>query len=682
MKKFLLCSLVLFSVFAEASAQNSVSVDLTNKLLVNPDFEYVDISTVSGVENVVEVGDDTSIFSLAYNKVPYGWLCNVEEFGGTSRGVNADVSNPHGHAACWFNQSTFPVGWKLYQTIPADKLEPGLYKVSCLLWVEFGRKGKSNENTTTKEGLSYAEKMGACCLFANNNVQYYGMKRDYNKNLTSTDESVTYANYVPGTGGKAKMRPMVVYVNVKEGEDLSLGIRTASVDSAGAVRGNGAGWFRTDYFRIEKVLAQPDETPDEFTQKTLVNHSFELDPDGNVTTQQIAMGDSNPYGWYKEGVYDDYGIHPNFCWALEGGNACWINSKAIPMSDFALYQEISSDNLVPGVYEISCRLWQPMNMFGQCRLYGANGDKTYVQYYGSESQYRANLTEGEVNTFAEYPGWSDAFASRDRQLHEMWVDVPVRPEQNLELGIKSGGYDVDGNNTTKMLGQFHVDYFRVYKKENLPVLLEDKSANTIFTTDYNVRTTLKGAFKNNVWNTICLPFSLNASDIKTIFGIGARVAALEKVVNNVPTFNSVETIEAGVPYIIMPTDVIPSPMVIDDVQITASEPKIISIGEYSFCGVFNPLECVAGDSDKLLVTSDGKLEKPHETSALDSFKAFFTSTSTTPSERFAVDGETTGIIVTKFKDASSKVVYNLAGQRVNSNVHGVIITDGKKIVRR
>lgn len=697
MKKQFIGLLMLSSLALSLKAQNSVSVDLTQQLLTNPDFELVDISTDGETPNIVQATGESSIFDAAYNKVPYGWSCNFEEFSGTSRGVNNDASNTHGNACCWFSQSTFPVGWKLYQTIPADKLQPGLYKVSCMLWVEFERKGNSYEEVTTKEGCSYAEKMGAACLFANDNVQYYGIERDYKKNLTSTDKVVTYANYAPGIGntGKAMLRPMTVYVDLKEGEDLSLGIRTASVDSAGNERGNRAGWFKTDYFKVERIVSQP-MTPDEFTQTVLINNSFELDSEGNPTTQQISLTENVPSGWYWTGDYDDWGIHPNFVWMLEGGNACYFGGKTKAMKDFTLSQVIDAENLDPGIYEVSCRLWQTsqsQNDFGQCRLFGSNGEQTYVQYYSTEDKYDKNLTEGEIATYARYPGWLDWYGKtkyRDRQLHEMYVNVPVYPNQELELGIKSGALGTDGNlpaeNTDKNYpgyfdGCFHADYFRVYKTSNLPVTYKATESNSVETTDYAVRLSIDCECVNDQWNTVCFPFSLNAEDIKVIFGADAKVAEFESATDDNLNFKSVSEMTAGVPYLVYPTNVIPSPMTIDDVKITTASAQTVTKGDFNFIGIYNPESLTSGDTSKLII-SDNKVGAASADGTLNAFKAYIQPTSTSVAKTFSIDNTQVTAINNIVSDTSNDApTYNIAGQRVNSDAKGIVIVDGKKILK-
>ena len=118
--------------------------------------------------------------------------------------------------------------------IPADKLEPGRYLVQCKLWVE------EDYLATTR-------------LFANNNVQYYGMEDDYLNNLTP-GENNTFAGYIGGLNGNFILQDMFVYVDIAEGQDLRLGIRADGRQSDGTRHPEQKnGWFKVDYFRINKV---------------------------------------------------------------------------------------------------------------------------------------------------------------------------------------------------------------------------------------------------------------------------------------------------------------------------------------------------------------------------------------------------------------------------------------------
>lgn len=726
MNKHLLSFLMLSSLCATASAQNSVSVDLTDKLLVNPDFELFECkvkpanqSKAAEIEALPEFGqvlrfkdeyksgDATAIYREAARGVPYGWSMNQPEtgeeggFGGNSYGVNSDAYNPHGNAACWFSQGTFPVGWKLYQTIPASKLEPGLYKVTCLLWQEVSLNKASNTNTTYQEGYTYTNIAGTCCLFANNSVQYYGRKDDYNEaGLTPTDEVVTYANHMFGLNKNGvKLHPMVVYVNVKEGEDLTIGIRTSHIDKYGKPRGNRSGWFKADNFRVEKVLSQPEKDADEFTAEVLTNSSFELDHNGEVTDKQICNGDShasqtpgsdgyNPdftyYGWENDNLPDDYGQHPNFCWGLMGHNAGYMDGKNTPMENTRLYQYIDADKLEPGVYTLSCMAWQPTDLkgFGQFRIYADNGNNTYVTYYGVESKYEKNQTEGEIATFAGLPGGVDSYSKRSRILEDMYVNIPVYPDQDLEVGLKTGGQNGDADEAVVHAGAFHIDYFRINKTSNLPVNYTAET-NDVQAENYKVRATLDCAVANNIWNTVCLPFALNAADIQTIFGKDAKVAAFDGADATTANFKTVAEMEAGVPYLVYATDALPAPMVIDDVVITKSSAETVTKGNFSFVGGFSATTINAGDQNSLVVNGDGTLKPAAEATTVSAFHAYMKS-ATGGAATYTVNGTiVTGIdSITTGVESKDAKVFNLAGQRVNNDAKGVVIANGKTIIKK
>lgn len=706
MKKVYLLGTLFLTACLTANAQNSVSVDLTSRLLVNPDFEIADTSSVEGVVKLAATnGDyedhDKAIFSGCYGKVPYGWSVNGS-LSGTSRGTGTDAVNYHGNASCWFFQGTFDPGWKLYQTIPASKLTPGLYKVTCLLWVPFAHTGKNNASEPYKTD-KYTEKMGACCLFANDNVQYYGMEKDYQgfkekedgtygNNLTSTDKVVTYANYAPGwdNAGFQMLLPMVVYVNVGEGEDLTLGIRTSSIDRDGNTRGNGSGWFKVDDFHVERVLAQPEKSIDEQTSELCVNNGFELDADGNPTTGQQPFnessndyyGDDHPYGWYREGACDDGGIHPNFVWMLEGKESAYLSGKSAPLDNFSLYQTVDAEKLTPGIYEVRARVFQEWGKFGQARIYASNGNDTYAQYYARSSEYDQNLNSEEHATFAGHQGNSDSnFSKRSRELHEMWVDCPIESGNELEFGFKTGGMKKDGTMATAF-GNAHIDYFRVFRKGNIEVTYNGDADNNVDVKSYKVRVTVNRTFNNGEWTTVCFPFSLNADDVKAVFGNDTKLASFESAAGSTLNFKSASAIEAGVPYIIKPSDALASPIVIDDVDVTTATAQSVKGGDFAFTGSFNPVTVSANDSKYACIGTDGQAAVATADTQVKAFGAVIENTKGANDIKVTVDGNITGINNVNVDEESNVPVYNVAGQRVNDNYRGLQIKNGKKVIKK
>ncbi|MCF0196801.1 MAG: glycosyl hydrolase 115 family protein, partial [Bacteroidaceae bacterium] len=198
--------------------------DLTDQLLINPDFEY-------GPSALNPQGTTVRGY-------PKGWR-NVGTLSGNSWGVNQDAKRIFGINAFWASASPLPSIFELSQTISASKLQPGTYKVTCLLGV-------------------MKDKMANCRLFANKNVQYYGLESDYTASMLTAGEINTFAGYGASGASKMTLRPMQVYVTIGEGESLKVGIRTSNFKADGTrSTSDNHGWFKVDHFRIERV---PDET--------------------------------------------------------------------------------------------------------------------------------------------------------------------------------------------------------------------------------------------------------------------------------------------------------------------------------------------------------------------------------------------------------------------------------------
>lgn len=214
------CTELRLTVFPETS-EADIPASASASALTNPDFELTAANTYNtgGLERK--------------DYVPYGWKTQGS-FNGPSYGINHDANNIHGENVCWFRLVPFPANFELYQIIPARKLSAGRWKISCRLWCEKGNKG-------------------TCRLFAGDQVQYYGSEQEYTNVLTE-GEHATYAGYEGSASGTFNLKEMCVFVDVREGETLRVGIRTDNRKNDGTLDTGGAsGWFKVDHFRVEKV---------------------------------------------------------------------------------------------------------------------------------------------------------------------------------------------------------------------------------------------------------------------------------------------------------------------------------------------------------------------------------------------------------------------------------------------
>ena len=220
--------------------------------------------------------------------------------------------------------------------------------------------------------------------------------------------------------------------------------------------------------------------------------------------------------------------------------------------------------------------------------------------------------------------------------------------------------------------------------------------------------TLKRGFAaDGGWYTLCLPFALTANEIKTTFK-DALFNEFESVSVNAQgvaqlKFKKVTETKAGVPYMVLPREVVNTP-VFTDKTIKETTPKTItrtckaSDGEqlsYQFVGVYDPKE-VSGENNVRFVGGNQGTELliPDGKGTMKGLRAYFvfpnnTNGNITLAKLNVEDDNTTGINTVlrpeaNVTDANSSAIYTLSGQKVqkknNSLIPGMYIQNGKKFI--
>ena len=234
--------------------------DLTD-LLTNPDFEYGYDGALNPQGGLVR-------------GVPKGWKA-TGTMNGNSWGINQDAKHLWGINTYWASAKPMPNVYELSQTIPASKLGAGTYLVTCLLGTQ-------------------KDKMANCRLFANKNVQYYGLESDYTAAMLTSGEVNTFAGYGPSGSGKMTLQPMSVMVTLQDGESLKLGIRSSNFKADGSrSTGDSHGWFKVDHFRLQRIDAK--EEPDGIG--ALPQHRS---GEGTYTLYDL-QGRQLPFGMFRKG---------------------------------------------------------------------------------------------------------------------------------------------------------------------------------------------------------------------------------------------------------------------------------------------------------------------------------------------------------------------------------------------
>ena len=199
--------------------------------------------------------------------------------------------------------------------------------------------------------------------------------------------------------------------------------------------------------------------------------------------------------------------------------------------------------------------------------------------------------------------------------------------------------------------------------------------------------------KNGYWNTICLPFSLSASQIAGSPLANATLMEMQNTTsleNGVLTLNftAATAIEAGKPYLIKwaSADDIENP-VFNDVTIASTTPTGVTStdGKVTFVGQYNPFTINSSNkSDVLMLGSGNKIGYSNNDRTLKCFRAHFEINDLTAVREFNLnfDGETTGIVsIDNGQWTIDNSVYDLQGRKVSNPTKGLYIINGKKVIR-
>ena len=224
----------------------------------------------------------------------------------------------------------------------------------------------------------------------------------------------------------------------------------------------------------------------------------------------------------------------------------------------------------------------------------------------------------------------------------------------------------------------------------------DEASTVLPATQDGIDVLVKRTLTKNVWNTICLPFGMDDTQIVDVFGAGVKFAKFTKYAYNstedkvTVTFTEFDWanegwIDPNQPFVVKPTkDVSQFELTAVDVapdessSITTVKDRGKEVGK--FIGVLHSGETIPADN---LFISDNKFWYSKGTTTIKGFRGYFwlkdfKSTSSAP--EFVVDGETTNIEGLQIITDDGQL-YNLKGQKIdNPTQKGVYIQNGKKVV--
>lgn len=206
----------------------------------------------------------------------------------------------------------------------------------------------------------------------------------------------------------------------------------------------------------------------------------------------------------------------------------------------------------------------------------------------------------------------------------------------------------------------------------------DANAAPTATTDY-VKATLSRTFATG-WNSVVLPFETTPA------ALGADQAAeftgTSETTINFSSIASTGTLKANTPYLVHFTTASESP-VFDGVKIAPTESLTVEDNgsQYDFVGTYVATTAKAGD----YVVVEKGIQKAAGGNAVKAFRAYFQAKEGAGAKTMSIsiDGSVvTGIEAVAADAEDDAPAYNLAGQRVGKSYKGVVVKNGKKIIKK
>lgn len=225
------------------------------------------------------------------------------------------------------------------------------------------------------------------------------------------------------------------------------------------------------------------------------------------------------------------------------------------------------------------------------------------------------------------------------------------------------------------------------------ITLDENSESNTIEAKTGVNVTLKRPMNVGRWNTFCVPFSIDATQVTSQFGEGTQIAEYSVSVDNEIDFATVQSnaIVAGKAYLVKPTkEAATEGYTFSNVNITALVPtkETVANDAIDFRGIYNPTDITVGLPTKTFAAGivGNVVKKAVSDSKMKGFRAFFIipeGTGAQSSYMLKIDGTATSINSINGADVVVNApVYNLQGQRVDGNnlTPGIYVKAGKKFV--
>lgn len=301
-----------------------------------------------------------------------------------------------------------------------------------------------------------------------------------------------------------------------------------------------------------------------------------------------------------------------------------------------------------------------------------NGYKVNIIY---SSKKALQLSAGDANVVI-------GTTTSSNNTNGLGASVSISVPANVPFVITSGGSDVTYVSKIEIIPN---------KIDETEILTLNESATNTIEAKTGVNVTLNRPMKIGQWNTFCVPFSIDATQVTSQFGEGTQIAKFALSDKKFIYFETTGIIEAGKAYLVKPTkEAATEGYTFSNVNITALKPtkETVDNGAIDFRGIYNPTDITVGLPTNTFAAGivGNVVKKAVNGSNMKGFRAFFIipeGVGAQSSYMLKIDGTATSINSINGADVVVNApVYNLQGQRVDGNnlTPGIYVKAGKKFV--
>ena len=440
-----------------------------------------------------------------------------------------------------------------------------------------------------------------------------------------------------------------------------------------------------------------------------VSLCFDLDEDGNYDSNFTPIGceDNNPETF--DGDYPFNGIFNGGGNTISGitidqsdgldigifGYILGATIKNLTLADCSFSGNMSVGSILGATYPT------PNNLIENCHVTASvevNGD-TYV---GGIVGYIDAGTVKNCACEAEVTG-ADGVGGIAGQMYETTIEDCFYTGSSVFNGATKGIITGDRGDSENpgLEGTIKLTLFN----DDTEAAINNATRLIYYNAIEDVDVILSGrTLSKSQWNTLCLPFSMDATQIAASSLNGATIKELDTENSNLAangtlklTFSDVSSITAGKPYIVKwgAGDDISDP-VFKGVTIDKTAPAAVTFtnnandnGGCEFVGQYSPFSITDGNKNEIIMLGSGsKLGYSKNERTLKCFRAHFyvpANGGGALARAFVMDfgdGETTEIIGATADQRSTSATYTLDGRRINDlpTQKGMYIQNGRKVI--